>query len=240
MKSGAEPQSGDGPKQRRSAPRGGGKFQDPLQGLSQVAQDLILASKAITAERGLDALTLQRVAEESGQNRAMVAYYFGGKAGLIESMIDSVIHDEYVASLDRAAGATSTEIAHRLIDEMRNVGGVDEDFIVFFELLPRVLREDGLRRRMQRLYSWYWKMKLAWLGFENPEEAANDPNLHALAQLLSAVIDGLAIQSAIDPTADRSRPYQVLLELVSESLPRFLAEHAVDGQRTSVHTNDDS
>ena len=92
-----------------------------------------------------------------------------------------------------------------------------EDFEVFFELLPHVLRDELLRRRLAMLFRWYWKMKLDWLGAGDGAAALADPDLLGLAQLLSAVIDGLAIQAAVDPDYDLSNPYRVLTRLLETS-----------------------
>ena len=35
----------------------------------------------------------------------MIAYYFGNKAGLVAAVLDSVIHDEYIASQERMKDA---------------------------------------------------------------------------------------------------------------------------------------
>ena len=86
---------------------------------------------------------------------------------------------------------------------------------MFYELLPHVLRDEVLRRRLAMLFRWYWKMKLEWLGVDDGAAALADPDLLGLAQLLSAVIDGLAIQVAVDPDVDLSNPYRVLARMLA-------------------------
>lgn len=205
------------------------EFRNPLSELPETARNLILSAKAIIAEDGFDALTLNRVALESGENKAMTAYYFGNKAGLVAAVLDSVIHDEYLASQNRMENVDAGELSRRLVDEMQEVGHSAEDFRVFFELLPRVLRDDELRARMIPLYRWYWSVKLEWLGLGGKPEALDDPDLLGIARLLSAMIDGLAIQAAIDPDADLSDAYRVLLMMIEESLPKFVAERSAAG-----------
>lgn len=106
------------------------------------------------------------------------------------------------------------------------MGSVTEDFRVFFELLPHVLRDETLRRRIALLYTWYWSVKLEWLGITSPSRRLEDPELLGLAQILSAVIDGLAIQAAIDPDLDLGNPYRIfsrMLEGAGFALPDSLA-----------------
>ena len=192
-------------------------FEDPLSSLPETAQNLLLAAKGIVAEEGFGALTLQTVSERAGENKAMVSYYFDNKAGLVAAVLDSVIHDEYLASLHRMKNVAPGQRISRLVEEMRLMAASVEDFAVFFELLPHVLRDEVLRRRLALLFRWYWKMKLDWLGVDDGTAAMSDPDLLGVAQLLSAVIDGLAIQVAVDPDVDLANPYRVLAYML-ESL----------------------
>jgi AcrR family transcriptional regulator len=188
-------------------------FEDPLSSLPATARKLLVAAKDIVAEEGFDALTLNAVSERAGENKAMISYYFANKAGLIAAVLDSVIHDEYLDSLDRMNDVAPGDRIPRLIEEMRRMAASVEDFEVYFELLPHVLRDEALRRRLAVLFRWYWKTKLEWLGLS--EEAAQaDPDLLGLAQLLSAVIDGLAIQAAVHPEMDLANPYRVLARML--------------------------
>ena len=67
---------------------------DPLAGLSPTAVRVLRAAQRILAERGFSGLTLNAVAVESGENKAMTKYYFGNKAGLIAALLDAAVHDE--------------------------------------------------------------------------------------------------------------------------------------------------
>lgn len=192
-------------------------FEDPLSSLPKTARKLLIAAKEIVADDGFEALTLNAVSERAGENKAMIAYYFDNKAGLVAALVDSVVHDEYLLSLERMKDAAPGERTQRLVDEMRRMDAA-ADFQVFFELLPHVLRDDVLRRRIALLYQWYWSLKLEWLGVKDASEALADPDLLGLAQVLSAVIDGLAIQVAIDPGLDLANPYRVLTRMLEGSL----------------------
>lgn len=205
-----------------TAPSGRGRlrptFEDPLSALPETAQRLLVAAKAIIASDGFDALTLNSVAAASGENKAMISYYFGNKAGLVAAVLDSVIHDEYVASQSRMKGIDPKRRTQLLVEEMRRMDAATEDFRVFFELLPHVLRDEALRARLALLYQWYWSLKLEWLGIATSSAGLEDPELLGLAQILSAVIDGLAIQAAIDPELDLANPYRILHRMLKCSL----------------------
>ena len=146
-------------------------FEDPLSALPETAQKLLLAAKEIIATEGFDALTLNSVSAASGENKAMISYYFGNKAGLVAAVLDSVIHDEYIASQDRMKDVDPKRRTQRLVEEMRRMDAAIEEFRVFFELLPHVLRDETLRRRIALLYTWYWSVKLEWLGITEARRA---------------------------------------------------------------------
>jgi AcrR family transcriptional regulator len=204
---GARPRSG----QLKSA------FEDPFSALPETAQKLLLAAKEIIATEGFEALTLNSVSATAGENKAMISYYFGNKAGLVAAVLDSVIHDEYIASQGRMKDVDPVRRTQRIAEEMRRMDAATEDFRVFFELLPHVLRDETLRRRIAVLYTWYWSVKLDWLGIASPSSALEDPELLGLAQILSAVIDGLAIQAAIDPDLDLTNPYRIFRKMLEGS-----------------------
>jgi AcrR family transcriptional regulator len=196
-------------------------FQDPLSALPETARKLLRAAKDIIATEGFGALTLNSVSAASGENKAMISYYFGNKAGLVAAVLDSVIHDEYIASQDRMKDVDPKRRTQRLVEEMRRMDAAIAEFRVFFELLPHALRDEALRQRIAVLYTWYLRVKLEWLGVTDPIRGLEDPELLGLAQILSAVIDGLAIQTAIDPDLDLANPYRVLYKMLEASRLQF-------------------
>jgi len=206
----------------KTPPAGRGRlqfaFEDPLSALPETAQRLLVAAKDIIAGEGFGALTLNAVSTASGENKAMISYYFGNKAGLVAAVLDSVIHDEYITSQDRMKDVRPQDRCEKLIDEMRRMDTASEEFRVFFELLPHVLRDETLRPRIALLYQWYWSLKLEWLGLPGGAGALDDPDLLGLTQLLSAVIDGLAVQLAIDPGLDLANPYRVFQEMLAATI----------------------
>lgn len=205
-------------------------FADPLSSLPETARKLLLAAKEIIASEGFGALTLNTVGTRAGENKAMIAYYFENKAGLISAVLDSVIHDEYLASQERLKDVAAPERGQRLIEEMRRLDAATTEFQIFFELLPHVVRDELLRSRLALLYQWYWSLKLEWLGLAGESGTLEDPDLLGLSQLLSAIIDGLAIQVAIDPELDLTHPYRVLARMFEASLPGLVGDKPAEGR----------
>ena len=75
---------------------------------------------------------------------------------------------------------------------------------------------------MARAYDWYRQIKRDWLRGEDEPSASEQQALLGVAELMTAVVDGLAIQEAIDDEFDMRRPYAVLELMLQRSLPDLL------------------
>jgi AcrR family transcriptional regulator len=200
---------------------------DPLANLSPTAVRILTTAQHILTERGLSAVTLNAVAEESGENKALTKYYFGNKSGLIGALVDAAVHDECLASASRMQGITDEDRVERLVDELQHMSEATPSFLAFFDILPHAVRNDELRPRLATLYEWYLQLKLDWLGLDTSADVGRRAQLRPLAQLLSAVIDGLAIQALIDPERfDVHAAYAMLERILAIVLPGLL-----DGER---------
>ena len=197
---------------------------DPLSTLPETAVRVLEAAQRVVEERGLQALTLNTVARESGENKAMTAYYFGNKAGLVETLVDSIIHDDCLDAASRMSDVADAERLTKLVEELRRMSAAGRDFRIFFDILPHALRNDDLRRRLATLYRWYIELKLDWLGIDRADDERRR-KLRGLAQVMSALIDGLAIQALVDGEEFALEPaYEVVERLFAKAVPQMLAE----------------
>ncbi len=98
------------PKPRPGRPR-------QAEGSPQVRQRLVEAAIALAHERGFQAVGVRQIASAAGVTPGMIAYYFGGKRGLYEAMIDATYQrlvERMRALLDRSA--TNGDPIARLVD----------------------------------------------------------------------------------------------------------------------------
>jgi AcrR family transcriptional regulator len=202
--------------------------------MSPPALNILQAAQRVLVEKGFSGLTLRAIAAESGENSAMVQYYFGNKEGLVKAMIDSVFRDDQQDAAAVMSSVTSEDWLPRFVDGLRTISE-SRSFRVFFDILPYALRNEGLRSRMARAYDSYRRIKRGWLradGGSAPAAAPEDGALTGVAELMTAVVDGLAIQEAIDDDFDMRRAYAVLEFMLERSLPELL-ESGLPGEAVS-------
>jgi AcrR family transcriptional regulator len=223
--------------------------------MSPPALNILHAAQRVLVEKGFSGLTLRAIAAESGENSAMVQYYFGNKEGLVKAMIDSVFRDDQRDAAAAMGSVTGEDWLPRFVDGLRTISE-SRSFRVFFDILPYALRNAGLRSRMARAYDSYRRIKRDWLRREDEASMSSRPGAPALAEsiaphapavapdapgpdgsttaasgddamlgvaeLMTAVVDGLAIQEAIDDEFDMRRAYAVLEFMLQRSLPELL------------------
>jgi AcrR family transcriptional regulator len=194
---------------------------DPRQRLSAPALSILAAAQRVLVAKGLSGLTLRAIAAESGENSAMVQYYFGNKEGLVKAMIDSVFRDDQRDAAAAMSTVGSEDRLRRFVDGLRTIGS-SRSFRVFFDVLPYALRNAGLRGRMARAYDSYRQIKRDWLRGNDEPSPGEQEVLLGVAELMTAVVDGLAIQEAIDDDFDTHRAYAALEFMLQRSLPELL------------------
>ena len=170
---------------------------------SPTALRILDAAKKILSEKGYSKLTLQAIEEESGEYRALVAYYFGSKQGLVEALIDSLMDAEDEVLREHLEGIEEPEERVRtLIDEQRRISADWRGFRAFYELLPHIMRDDRLREDLAADYAKSRELDRQTLAAGRAGDGARGhaagKDLDKLAALSVAIVEGLAVQYAAD------------------------------------------
>lgn len=172
-------------------------YTESLADLTPGAAALVEASKQLLMDGGMDALRVEKITAAAGQNKAMVSYHFGGKAALLAVVVDSLIHEaveELAAQAESLPEGDARVDAH--VDSTFALMQTPE-FLATLDVVPPALRNPDLRERLAKLYTWYREVNAKCLDPDT--DPAQSERLNGLATLFVAVIDGLAIQWALDP-----------------------------------------
>jgi AcrR family transcriptional regulator len=198
-------------------------LEDPVTDLPDTARRILDAARRLLLEGGFEALRWDAIAAESGRNKSAIKYYFGNKRGLILALIDSLDYEECLAFAEETRGVAGEELLDRYVKGQRRLSGDAEGFLLFFDMLPHVIRDDELRPRVAALYSWYYEMNTVWLGLSERMTAANRDDYLALGSLMTAVVDGLALQAALNPPGfDFDRSFRALRFFLRQGLDSYL------------------
>ncbi len=165
------------------------------------AARLVAAARVVLARGGPQALTVQAVAEEAGTYPDAVRYHFGGKAGLVSAVVESLADDPRFWAIARDSGtAPRADVLRRLLEADRDLLLDDGSYRDFYALLSGIVLDAELRERVAVLYRGYRAM---YAGVVSSEGGFSADELHALETLMIAVIDGLAVQKLLDPDSVR-------------------------------------
>jgi len=215
-----------------SGERGTYPVTDPVAELPPTAQRILAAARKLLAERGYPAITLENVAAEAGVNKASIRYNFGNKAGLVASLVDSMLHEEFANGVAAVSTTPHEDLVHALVESKRHVICATQNFRGFFDILPHAVRDEDLRRRMAASYPWWAEQNLRMLELEGSGPEGRSAVLQGLGRLISALTDGLSVQAGLESDDfDMDAPLaaaQFLLECAMPELERMAAEDAAE------------
>jgi AcrR family transcriptional regulator len=177
-------------------------------------------------ERGLSRLTLDAVVERSGENRALVRYHFGNKAGLITALVDSVFYQTSLALVGEIGSSSDKTRLHVFIEGLQSTVEKEDLNRLIFELFPYILRDENLRRRAASVYEWYRQLNLEWMGLDPTSDGETSM---ALGALTVAMVDGLFVQLALRPPGfDLAAVFSTLESLLAEAVNRLQSNGLTD------------
>ena len=159
------------------------------------ARERILAAglEVLKAE-GYAGLTTAKVAARSGQNKALIAYHFGSKQGLVAAVgreVGESISTEILAGIEGAAGVT--EIVRGTLNGLWRIMDRDERLgRLYFDLAAVSVVEPDVRAVMREIKAG-WRGALIDLLVEAPDGPPKR-KAEAAAVYLIAGVEGLALE----------------------------------------------
>jgi AcrR family transcriptional regulator len=205
-------------------------IEDPAPRLAPTAARILDAAKRVLARDGFPALTFANIAAEADENPALIRYHFGSKAGLITTLIDSVLYLESVELIEELASVPPGDERRRALFRLHQRYARDlESYQMFYEIVPHIMRDEELRPHLRALFDWYRKLDAWALGAQAGTD--HPAQLEPLALLTVAIADGVALQVQADPGLDIGPAFEIWRQLIMSYLDG--AGGASDGSGSS-------
>lgn len=180
-------------------------------------EELLAAARRLLEDRGYAHITARDLVAASGTNLASIGYHFGSKAALLNAAIeasfadwagqlaDFAMSDPAATPLERAGATWAASLAS--LPERRPI------LQSYVEALAQAMRVPELRAQLAAHYSRARAMvaELVARALGDGADAA-DPQCRAVAALVIAACDGLAMQWMLDP-ADTPEPAELVAGL---------------------------
>ena len=188
----------------------------PIGDLPPKAQAIIRAAQRILKRDGFAKLSFEAIAAEAGVYTSAIRYYFGSKNGLIEALVDATTHDSSLRVYERSRSESGAQMrVRRAILESTDLP-LPEAYQTTWEMLPHILRSKRLRARVAGLYDLHRQHYDE--VFEGTDEPMSRETMRSYASLLIAVLDGIAIQKALDPDVDVEAIFGLWAMVLSDSI----------------------
>ncbi len=164
------------------------------------AQRLLQAARTILERHGYHALSLESIATEAGENKALIRYYFGSKAGLLIALVEWLVRDQLMemqamfADLPEGAGRL-----HALVEGNLRMVEDSTGYRLYFELVPNLLRDSRMRAQLAGYFAACRQLNLAGLVADGNADLSREAA--TLAAMTMALADGLALQRLADQHA---------------------------------------
>jgi AcrR family transcriptional regulator len=179
---------------------------------------LIDAARRVLGEKGYDAATVREIALAAAVPQGLIHYYFGGKEGLLAAVLMREAFEYREEQARRGSGARSqAEAVHGALERRkRRVGDDPRWHRLRYELFALGLRSPAMAKPLASLLHVGRDAIAALLErVGGPRQRDNT----ALAAVVLACVDGLALQKLADPTGfDLDAAYAAFEQLLKEGL----------------------
>jgi AcrR family transcriptional regulator len=169
------------------------------------AQRIVEAMRRSVAQRGVAGSTFDHVAREAGVSRGLLHYYFGTKERLLAEVCRRDCDLRLSALDEQLAGAqTPGEVTDRLVASLEDIVGGEPEFLtLIFELFTLGRRNEELAAEFTDLVRRTRDHFAALLAAKQDEGVLTlSASPEALADVLFALADGLAMRMLAEPQRD--------------------------------------
>jgi len=170
------------------------------------AQRIIAAMRSSVGARGAAGSTFDQVAQEAGVSRGLLHYYFGSKERLLAEVVRADCDLRMAGLEEQLARADSLEaIVRVLVTSLEAFLDQDagDDAALIYEMFSASRHHEEMRAEMAELYRRMREQVGAALREKEREGTAKlRGDADAVASILLALADGMALQRLSDPDWD--------------------------------------
>lgn len=181
---------------------------------------ILRAARSVFIERGYLAARVEDVAKRANLSKGAVYFYFETKRDLFLALVRE--EQEQTYSFLDAAESDPRPATVKLIDlGQKYVGyfaGLKSPPRFFMMMTEQAIRDDEIREELQAVHLRFLEQVTRIVAQGIAEGSFRDIDPMAAAQVLKAMIDGLAGQSAIGVRPDQARLSSDGLRLILEGL----------------------
>ena len=191
--------------------------------LPPTAQRLLDGARRVLERDGYTALTVDAIGREAGENKNLVAYYFGNKSGLLTVLMESILYEWLWAVRSSLLSPEATA------DPLATLKSTNVDFVhdtragaLYWEVFPRLVEDPALAAHLVHWYRDIRELVARALAGSDAGDLPDD--LRDLAALCVAVVDGLSAQVIAESgSLDVPRVFGLWWSMVEERLARYEA-----------------
>lgn len=177
---------------------------------------IVLAAYQLLAEKGYDSATMKEIAGAVGVAPGLIHYYFESKDQLLQEVLIEA-GERYVKEVERWCSELTTEQLQEVTftEPKQRITTEPEWFRLRCELFALGLRNPNFHNAATLMLS-KGRQCIARLVHQIAGDAIANPE--AVAAVLLASFDGLALQKLVDPQFDLDSAYQVLTQMFMAQL----------------------
>jgi AcrR family transcriptional regulator len=196
--------------------------------------EILAAARATLVEHGLDQFVLRGIANRVGIELGNLQYYFTTRADLLEAVIRAEFEHDVAAvrtarqQLEESPNAGYAHLATWLIRNWTVEGGGS----IFTTLWQLSYHDDRFRRLSAEIYETFYAEIQAMI--RTVDASAADHDLATRARLMTAILDGVAMQIHVAPSEEE--PSRRDLLTAATELLHWVASGATRRARRALPT----
>lgn len=182
------------------------------------ADEIAEAAARCFARHGFVRTSVREIAQEVGLTKSMIHYYFPSKAALILE-VKRRLYQRYLSRAQQTLSAVEADPVKRSAVALRSmwdsVRGDPDEFRLTLEVWSEAARDPALRAQLQPLQTEARERVAAGVRDSLGEVAAQLPvPVESVALLILAQINGLQVQSMVEPMPGLDAIYETFVQLL--------------------------